>query len=722
MVVLWTDGQWFHLLYHRESYEVPARCTEDDTGQRRRRMMREINEVIACHDGNHVLALCTDGGVLYYHYDGCTSSSTSSDGGGFGNLIEFQSLTREVEVGPEFMTDDSWAIKRVGLKGTVVVIRACKGLASKDEEGGGAIVEVSLLVDLAPEAFPILPVNESTGFIARNRGLCYHDDTQSKVLDALALTSPEVSPAPSSSSVLSVKPPSGRPRKKHKDKIRDKEKDKVKNKEGVERDIVDSGGLGPKEHKSHSSTPRDKKTKISASLSASKFSTPAETVRGVMNDPSSACSRGSSDSGGGKRQGNGVLQISPLDNMAGLGGGNRAVGGGVNKMLYAPTPNAKKRPISRKHEDSSDGDTSPRSSTTTVTLPATKVVERKSSRKRSLALQVDQDNHSGNQDKAFFNSDGSTGHDMSSMCFDGHSGDSYKQFMYTSLPQPLHIPPPGPAPRVKRVTIVPYNKPTQQASTSTSTHFGALHESSQIATNPSAVDYSATVQTTPLAPDSMKQSYIWLQHFQAMKEKSWIPLTTSSFVAGIHLCDSTYITRLGPNCRQTAELLLLEQDRLYKLFLIEVLRGLEQIVIQQSEFLSAMNTVEVKETTINNTKTKQAVILIDLCKACLLALSKHYQHHVTEVMQSQNIQLTCAISKDRLLADPMHAVNVSQTGLPPRPTSSVTVLDHESGNDTSSNGRLCAEGSVKQWSFVHCKMYSIAEGIVESLSKMIMNV
>ena len=46
--------------------EIPERSVEDDQGQRRKRMMRQIEDVIATHDARHALVLCTDGGVLYF--------------------------------------------------------------------------------------------------------------------------------------------------------------------------------------------------------------------------------------------------------------------------------------------------------------------------------------------------------------------------------------------------------------------------------------------------------------------------------------------------------------------------------------------------------------------------------------------------------------------------------------------------------------------------------
>ena len=614
---------------NRESYEVPARCTEDDSGQRRRRLMREINEVIACHDGNHVLALCTDGGVLYYHYDGCSSNESRR----FGSLIEFQSLTREVEVGPEFMTDDSWAIKRVGTNGSVVVIRACKGLASKDEEGGGAIVDISLLHDLAPESVISVPENdlreESNDFLPRNQGLCYHDDSQCRDVDTVA---PLMLETVVSSSSSSGKPPSGRPRKR-----KDKEVEKS----------AKSG-----DNKLQSSTPREKKVKLSsASTPTGKFTTPSEAVRGIVKQGSS-----------GKRQNN-LTNISPQDNVQSHGS-ESGDDNNISKRLYAPTPNAKKK----KHDDnvvSSSEETS------------TQRKERKSGRKRPLVLQV---KYGGDDDESGAVDD---------VADDTLLSHSTCESAFESPVMPLTLPHPGPPPKVNRVKVVPYSTSLVGTKSTSSTSEIPVH-----------------VNTHPM-----------LVTFQNMKDLSWTPLTTSAFVAGIHLCDSTFLTMLGPNSRQTAETLLLEQDRLYQLFLIEFLRGLETVIRQH--IVSVARSVE---TDID--------IAISSCKEFWASFLLKYKSIVIDIMKDQKMQMMCAMSKDRLLSEKpeeltsQHHVSVGRVGLPPLPSPSDVVSttaahvgiadDHSVGEKLPHRGELS-----KQWSFVHCRMYIVAEGIIDSFEKMI---
>jgi hypothetical protein len=690
--------------------------------------MREINEVIACHDGNHVLALCTDGGVLYYHYDASNSLSlsSSSKSSGFGHLIEFQSLTREVQVGPEFMTDDSWAIKRVGRAGEVVVIRACKGLASKDEEGGGAIVDISLLSDLAPESCTALAETSAladtrSDFLQRNGGLCYHDNSQSKDIDSTPLPSPPVpeTSAASSSSSSSVpgKPPSGRPRK-NKEKDRSDRGDRGSERSRGERE------KGKAHHKVshstsdvqvHNSTPREKKAKTSSSSTPTgRYSTPAETARGVAKHQATS----SSSSGGGKRQGHTagmVMNISPQerDSLQALASPEGGDGGeSVSKRLYAPTPTAKRRPASRRHEEDSVGegggsvsaDTSA-SASASISVVASKTKERKSGRKRPLMLQVKcsgEESKEGDNQVGTFTSPSSPSSSTSSS-----SGQFRNGLAFAPPPLPAAIPHPGPAPTIKRIKIAPY---------------------------PAApVGASDTLAAPTVAPTLQKPATAinpLLRQFLATKQSSWAPLTTSAFVAGIHLCDSTFLTMLGPNSRQTAETLLLEQDRLYQLFLIELLRGLETIITQQTQLPSPLVLVVADR---DDAMKCAYITTIAHCKDFMTTLFQRYQHLVTDVMKSQMIQIVCAIRKDKLLTGSadcqQHQDHVSsgRVGLPPLPSSSALApAPAQEGGGVSgehtTHQRIGVKSTggdmAKQWSFVHCSMYTIAAGIVESVEKM----
>ena len=544
--------------------------------------MREINEVIACHDGNHVLALCTDGGVLYYQYE--RLSSCDDVGNGVGSLIEFQKLTKEVEIGPEFMTDDSWAIKRVGKSGAIVLIRASKELETEDGEGRGAVVDISLLSDLAPET--VSHTSASKMFNQRNKGLCYHDNSLCHDIDK---------PQVHTTSALG-KPPSGRHRKKAKEKRKE------------------SGGAEG-DTKVHSSTPREKKIKT-ASSTPGKYSTPVEVAKGVKKQGQS-----------GKR--NAALNISPQDNVQVRDSGG---GASISKRLYAPTPTKRS---SRKQDEAE---------------------ERKSTRKRHLSIQV--------------TSPVTQRQDELSSCSKRVTNilDNFSpKYEITQLP--LKIPHPGEPPRVKKIKFVPY--------------------SGETTVKPAATHYH------PL-----------LIRFQQMKEESWAQLTNSAFVAGIHLCDSTFLTKIGPNSRQTAELLLLEQDRLYQLFMIEFLRGLEKIIAEQ--------TVD------GNVVSSQVGIR---CQNYWRSFGDRYREIVTDIMKSQMVQIKGAISKDNLLSGSSHLLRCDYNFASPMLRTNTSSHD-ESTNVVSSLDVLdsysdCGDSSMKPWSFVHCGMFTIAEGIVHSVEKMI---
>lgn len=140
---------------NRDAYEMPEKFNEEDSnGLRRRRTMREIDEVIATADGQHVLILCTDGGVMYFEnnivqgdrdrdraslvgkidspllHDNADAEAKKPTAGvkqytgrgpyGSKGLIELSDVQREIGV------DQVWAIKRVGKNGDVILIRAVK--------------------------------------------------------------------------------------------------------------------------------------------------------------------------------------------------------------------------------------------------------------------------------------------------------------------------------------------------------------------------------------------------------------------------------------------------------------------------------------------------------------------------------------------------------------------------------------------------------------------
>lgn len=110
---------------NRDSFEMPERSIEDAQGQRRKRMLREISDVIGTYDARHVLALCTDGGVMYYKRSEVDESA---------DFIEFSNLQRSSDL------DQIWALKRVGRLGDVVLLRA-----TRSTDGLQTLLQVSLL-------------------------------------------------------------------------------------------------------------------------------------------------------------------------------------------------------------------------------------------------------------------------------------------------------------------------------------------------------------------------------------------------------------------------------------------------------------------------------------------------------------------------------------------------------------------------------------------------
>ena len=83
--------------------------------------MRLIEDIVATQDGKHALGLCTDGGVLYFRnslveYIEGGSEGVETNTNNSCTLVEFNSLQRQSE-GP-------WALKRVGKRGSVVLLRS----------------------------------------------------------------------------------------------------------------------------------------------------------------------------------------------------------------------------------------------------------------------------------------------------------------------------------------------------------------------------------------------------------------------------------------------------------------------------------------------------------------------------------------------------------------------------------------------------------------------
>lgn len=130
--------------------------------------MRQIEDIIGTHDARHILILCTDGGVLYQSNpnfasddldtpqaplsedltslgssvasessDAASAASSSAEGDAsaiaasdslaHGLLVEFMGLQRDPE------RERVWALKRVGRRGEVVLLRAIKPTPNSSE-------------------------------------------------------------------------------------------------------------------------------------------------------------------------------------------------------------------------------------------------------------------------------------------------------------------------------------------------------------------------------------------------------------------------------------------------------------------------------------------------------------------------------------------------------------------------------------------------------------
>ena len=122
---------------NRDVLEVPERrqASPSETGDRRRRLMRQINNVIGTDDARHAMILCADGGVLYYN--------RPEESGSRGELLELPKLERDPDTLIQSGARD-WALHRVGASGEVVLLRATQTMPVR--------IIISPLVTIAPEA------------------------------------------------------------------------------------------------------------------------------------------------------------------------------------------------------------------------------------------------------------------------------------------------------------------------------------------------------------------------------------------------------------------------------------------------------------------------------------------------------------------------------------------------------------------------------------------
>ena len=117
---------------NRDAFEMPQRSLDDDNGLRRKRMMRQIDDVIGTSDGRHVAVLCADGGVFYFENSygepqagTCDNFQANSHNVNFQRLVELSTLQRDPTV------DTVWSLRRVGRRGEVMLLRAINVPANK---------------------------------------------------------------------------------------------------------------------------------------------------------------------------------------------------------------------------------------------------------------------------------------------------------------------------------------------------------------------------------------------------------------------------------------------------------------------------------------------------------------------------------------------------------------------------------------------------------------
>ena len=129
---------------NRDHLEIPERSSGDSAsnpgGNRRRRMMREIKDVRSTTDGMHVMAICSDGGFLYYRNNCTDNNGTEADDG-----KNYDSTMKELPIKQIDGGDcQAWTIGRVGAEGMLLFVRV---IVTGDE----CVLETSLISDEVPE-------------------------------------------------------------------------------------------------------------------------------------------------------------------------------------------------------------------------------------------------------------------------------------------------------------------------------------------------------------------------------------------------------------------------------------------------------------------------------------------------------------------------------------------------------------------------------------------
>lgn len=108
---------------NRDEIHVPSKATADADPNKRKRKLREIESIVGMSEGEQILLLCTDGGVLFYD----TTSNCQGDTADFSKpsvngstITELESLQYNPDI------DMAWTLGRLGPTSDLTLLRAIK--------------------------------------------------------------------------------------------------------------------------------------------------------------------------------------------------------------------------------------------------------------------------------------------------------------------------------------------------------------------------------------------------------------------------------------------------------------------------------------------------------------------------------------------------------------------------------------------------------------------
>jgi len=113
---------------NRDEIHVPSKATADSDPNKRKRKLREIETIVGMSEGEEILLLCTDGGVLFYDTTStdlsCQSETTpdlsKSGANGSSSITELETLQYNPDI------DMAWALGRLGPASDLMLLRAIK--------------------------------------------------------------------------------------------------------------------------------------------------------------------------------------------------------------------------------------------------------------------------------------------------------------------------------------------------------------------------------------------------------------------------------------------------------------------------------------------------------------------------------------------------------------------------------------------------------------------